>query len=84
MRFTFFLILALVAYVCPWWMLLILSILYALRYPAYELIVIGVALDMLYGVPYFDFGVPLHYTVTSIAVVVLLSLVRPLLHTYRR
>lgn len=84
MRPLLFLVLCVIAYVCPWWILGVAGVVYAIRFNAIELIALGMALDMLYGVASGYFGVPLVSTVAAIGVVLLMSYIRPLFHTYRR
>lgn len=65
------------AAVLPWWALIVPFALYAFLYDAWELVCIGVALDLFFGAPLPWLPVPLLYTAGTLALVVLCELVKP-------
>lgn len=78
MRVFVFAIFILSALTAPYWMTLCLGVLYAFRYTAYELIVLGVFLDALLSATTI---LPL-YTIALAVIVFCVELVKPLLTFY--
>lgn len=68
MRIVFFIVLIAVTVAVPWWLVVPLWAVYALRYVAYELVVLGIALDA-----YFGMMMPWHVVYTVSAFVVCLG-----------
>lgn len=69
-RSLFFIILLFIAVGLPWWVLLVCVLLYIARYTAYELIILALFLDTLYGL-----GTPMNIPYYTIAVSLLMIVV---------
>ncbi len=79
-RFIFFLIILVTSFFVPWWAYAPLALLYGLRYTAYELIVLGVVLDLSAG--FMGAGgvpLPIVYSAIALASVVAGHILRPYL-----
>ncbi len=68
MRVLTFIFIALIGFLGPWWLLIPAVLYYAFRYTAYELLILGFALDLSYGVD------PLPCIYTGAAAIILLSI----------
>lgn len=57
-------------FVTPWWFVLVVALLLAAHYTAYEILIAGVLLDTVYGATgaFAVFGVPLIFTLVTAAV----------------
>ncbi len=80
MRLTLFILLALASLLSPWWLVLGISIAYALKWPGYELIVLGMLVDSTFwhnttiAVPF--------YTIAGTMLVVAVTFLRPYLAAF--
>jgi hypothetical protein len=68
MRTIAFSLLLLLSFLVPWWLLLPLAALYALRFPAYELLFLGAFIDTTAGISG-PLGLPAPFLYTAVAAV---------------
>lgn len=83
MRALSFTALFILSFALPWWFVLILSVVYAFRYCAYELIVLGVLLDAVYGGALSSHIVPVVYTLTMTVIIFVVEILKPHLSLYK-
>ncbi len=81
MRILLCMVLVILGFVGPWWLLLIAAFLYAFRYVAYELLVLGFLLDVSYGAG--TETLPVYYTLTALALILFAAVVKPRLNFKR-
>lgn len=74
-RALLFILIVLVAFAGPWWLLPVPAILYAFRYPAYELFAVAFLLDLSYGTG--AVAVPCVYLVTAALIVGAAEVLKP-------
>lgn len=77
-RVFFFITLIAIAFTLPFPFLIIAAGMYAFRYPAYELIVLGALIDALYGVGAFAYV----YTFGAAGIFIFAELAKPFLAFY--
>lgn len=81
MRALFFGIVLCLSVIMPWYLTVPLWCVYAARYPAaYELVVLGIALDAYFGAP----GVAPLYTLMGAAVAAVAEFLKPRIRWYAR
>lgn len=80
MRGLLFIVLLIVGFVGPWWLLFLCAGLYAFRYAAYELLLLGFLLDMSYGAG--SEAYPVYYTLGAAALIALAAFIKPRLTFY--
>lgn len=80
MRILFCLGMILCALFLPFWIFVVLILLYTLLYNGYELIPISLAIDALFGEP--GRGVWCMYTLATLSIVVIMVLIKPHLRFY--
>jgi hypothetical protein len=73
MRLTAYIILIFLSTLLPWYLLSVLVLMYALRYTAYELIVLAIAIDAYYGV-YYTLS---YYTFAAVALLICVEWAKP-------
>ncbi len=78
-RLLYFLGIASIGFLLPAPLLFVASVLYTLRYSAYELLALGVVLDVTYGVSSGYLPFPFLYTGAALAIICIVSFVRPYL-----
>lgn len=78
MRALAFAVVVIIGFVGPWWLLFIAAPLYAFRYAAYELLLIGFMLDLSYGAGGDPF--PVRYTFAFAVLLILMAVVKPRLN----
>lgn len=80
MRLGFFVGIVIVSVTLSWWLVLPLWILYAFRFRAYELIILGILMDA-----YFGYALSWHMLYTVVAVILCVSseLLKPRLAFYK-
>lgn len=78
MRILLFIILLGLTFSTPLPLVAIAAVLYAFRYPAYELIVLGALADALYGGALFSYV----YTLSATIIFIIVELVKPFLSFY--
>ena len=84
MRFLFFSVLVVCALAFPWWIAAIGACYYAFRYTAYELIILGMMIDVQFGGMGGGFlGTTHAFTFMSTLIVVIAESVKPQLVFYR-
>jgi hypothetical protein len=71
-------VLVILGFVGPWWLLAVAAFFYAFRYVAYELLVLGCMLDLSYGAGAAPF--PALYTIAALALVLFAAVVKPRLN----
>jgi len=77
MRISIFLILVFATLLAPIWLVFILSLVYVLRWPGYELILFGAVIDSAFG--HTDVHTLPLYTLSATALVIIVMLIRPYL-----
>lgn len=77
MRVVLFMLTAAVGSIGPWWLLLAAALLYAFRYTAYELLLLGFFLDVSYGIA----PVPFIYTFAALGILLFMETLKPRLRT---
>jgi len=82
MRLIFFISVLLIGAVLPWWLFIIIALVYGLAYGGEELLVIGFVLDMLYGNPVPWLPIPLVYTFALSGLLLFLWGIKPLLSVH--
>lgn len=75
MRALTFAAVVIIAFVGPWWLLCVAAPVYAFRYTARELLLVGFALDLSYGVSGDAFGI--WYTLAFAILLMLMAVVKP-------
>lgn len=78
-RILTFGILIILALILPWWLVLALSFMYAMRYFAYELVFLGVVLDSVYAPAQAGGMAPVLYTVSMVVIVFVVEIIKPYL-----
>ncbi len=84
MRLIFFIGLCVVGFVFSPWVLLPIALLYAFRYTAYELVFLGMMLDVSFGVATFGLPFPFIYTVLALFLVCTMERMKPYLRGIQR
>lgn len=79
LRSILFSVLIFMAVAAPTWVLALCAFAYALRYTAYELLVLAAAIDAYYGLG--EYAVP-YYLFTAIAVLFFLEWIKPRISVY--
>lgn len=79
MRLIYFIAIVVASVVLAWWLVVLLWVLYALMFRAYELIALGILLDA-----YFGYVLPWHvfYTVAATLVCIGASVLKPRMMFY--
>lgn len=74
MRFIYFIGIVIISVTLPWWLAVLIWVLYAFRFQAYELVALGTLLDA-----YFGYALPwqVFYTVAAVFVCIGAALVKP-------
>ena len=62
MRWIFLIGVVLLGFMFPWWAFFVVAALYMVRYTAYELIALGILLDVSFGIHLYSIPFPCFYT----------------------
>lgn len=75
MRILTFAIVVLIGFLAPWWVLSVAASLYAFRYDARELLLLGFILDLSYAAG--AVSAPIFYTLGALVLITLMAVIKP-------
>ncbi len=86
MRLLFFIILVIIAFNAPWYVLLSAAVLYTFKYTIYqfELVFLGVLLDVNYGMGLWYSTFPFVYTTCAFLIIFSAKVLAPRINAFRR